>query len=263
MSDALPSVTIRLDPLNPAQFFACCGLLELLSARNKNTLACFGHNPQQSRRASFTLHSIDASQLSAAMSALKEAKITASADFAGGEAPVQITIRDVGTIVLDWWLSLERDEKSDLKLWAGNQTTQKLVQDMLTAEWGGDMTAAFEYRLPMSGRFGLDPRSAWNTLDFGCSLNEEVKRRDGKNAYTYPATEMLAAIGLQGFRPSQQTRKGFLYSLWSSPLPLVVARAAAAGALPTTANYEFEFEVAKRSGSYSYFTFAEPRRNRL
>lgn len=258
MSDASPSVTIEIDPLNPAQFFACCGLFELLSAINMNALACFEQNPQRPRRASFKLHSIDASQLSAAMSALKEAEISASADFTGGEAPVQIAIRDIGIIVLDWWLSLERDKKSDLKLWAGNQTTQKLVQDMLTAEWGSDMTTALEYRLPMSGRFGLDPRSAWNTLDFGCSLNEEVKKRDGKNAYTYPATEMLAAIGLQGFRPRQQARKGFLYSLWSSPIPLTVARAAAAGALPKADNYEFEFEVAKRSGSYSYFTFAQP-----
>lgn len=253
MSNVSPSMMIEIDPHNPAQFFACCGLFELLSVGNKNVLAWFGYNSQQPRLASFKLHSVDASQLSAAMFALKKSEVTASGEFAGGEAPVQLVIHDYGVLVLDWWLVPERSNKSNFKLWAGQQTTLKLVQDMLSVNWDLSAEGVFEHRLPMSGRFGLDPRSSWNTLDFGSSPNTQ-----NRDAYTYPATEMLAAVGLQGFRPSQKTRKGFLYSLWSSQLPLTAARAAAAGALPMTSNFVFEFEVAKRSGSYSYFTFAQP-----
>ncbi len=254
MSDDSPSVTIDIDPLNPAQFFACCGLIELLSARNKGVLACFKHNPQHPRQARFKLYGTDASQLSATMSVLKEADVTASADFAGGEAPVQVVIHEHGVLVLDWWLVPERSSKSGFKLWAGQQTTLKLVQDMLGADWDLSAEGVFEHRLPMSGRFGLDPRSSWNTLDFGSSPNTQ-----NRDAYTYPATEMLAAIGLQGFRPRQQARKGFLYSLWSSPLPLTVARAAATGLLRVSGTRIFRFEVNKRSGSYSYLTFAQPQ----
>ena len=29
MSDPSPSITVTVDPTNPGQFFACCGLLEL------------------------------------------------------------------------------------------------------------------------------------------------------------------------------------------------------------------------------------------
>ena len=253
MSDASPFVTIKLDPQNPAQFFACCGLCELVSAGNESALACFECDPRQPRQARFNLQGVGAPRMSAAMSALKAAEVTAIADFAAGEAPVRLAVRGFGVLVLDWWLVPERNNKSDFKLWAGQQTTLKLVQDMLSADWDLSVEGVLDHRLPMSGRFGLDPRSAWNTLDFGSSPNTQ-----NRDAYTYPATEMLAAVGLQGFRPSQQTRKGFLYSLWSSPLPLTVARAAAAGVLSKMGNYDFEFEVAKRSGAYSYFTFAQP-----
>ncbi len=358
MSNASPSVTINLDPLNPAQFFACCGLFELLSAGNKNVLANFEHDPRQPRRASFALHGIRSTDMAGMLAALKCASLvcngflaeeiselsdrmksleltkiikemkkqdadsddsvdvkkllvsikeaiesflrherqssnrsTVSLGFSkvanatrkildgslslrkqrnsvievleevsqyvgavtDGELPIQLGIEDILTLVLDWWLVPERSNKSDFKLWAGQQTTLKLVQDMLDADWDVSAERVLEHRLPMSGRFGLDPRSSWNALDFGSSPNTQ-----NRDAYTYPATEMLAAVGLQGFRPSQQTRKGFLYSLWSSPLPLAVARAAAAGALPKADSYEFKFEVAKRSGSYSYFTFAQP-----
>lgn len=254
MSNASPSVTINLDPLNPAQFFACCGLFELMARRSATMLAWFEHKPLTPRQAGFSLQGVDYSDLSDTLVALKTSIATPISAFSGGEAPVRLEMNGFGTIELDWWLKPERTEKSDIKLWAGRQTTlENLVKPMLDALPTAVDVSIFDYRVPMSGRFGLDPRSAWNTLDHGSSP-------DAQNAdvYTYPVAEMLAAIGLQGFRPRQQARKGFLYSLWSNPLPLTVARAAAAGALPKAGSYEFKFEVAKRSGSYSYFTFAQP-----
>jgi CRISPR-associated protein Csx14 len=254
MSNASPSVTINLDPQNPAQFFACCGLFELVARRSAAVLTWFVRNPRTPRQAGFVLREIDQSDLTDTLVALRTSVATAMPDFAGGEAPVRLEMNGFGTIELDWWLKPERTKKSEIKLWAGRQTTlENLVKPMLNALPTAVDVSILDYRVPMSGRFGLDPRSAWNTLDHGSSP-------DAQNAdvYTYPVAEMLAAIGLQGFRPRQQARKGFLYSLWSNPLPLTVARAAAAGALPKAGSYEFKFEVAKRSGSYSYFTFAQP-----
>lgn len=254
MSDASSPVKIKLDPRNPAQFFACCGLFQLVARKSAVVLAWFEHNPHMPREADFSLHGIDYSNLSEILIALKISITTAIPNFTGDKAPVRLEMNGFATIELDWWLEPERTEKSDIKLWAGRQTTlENLVKPMLDALPTAVDASILDFRVPMSGRFGLDPRSAWNTLDHGSSPDAQ-----GVNVYTYPVAEMLAAVGLQGFRPRQQARKHFMYSLWSSPLPLTVARAAAAGALPIARNFEFEFEVAKRSGSYSYFTFAKP-----
>ena len=123
---------------------------------------------------------------------------------------------------------------------------------MLGADWGDLGKEVLAFRLPMSGRFGLDPRSAWNALDFGSSPNTQ-----NRDAYTYPAAEMLAAIGLQGFRPTANGRRSFSYRMWEQPLPLVPARAAVAGALICVSR-EYAFEVKRRSGSYRCFTLAQP-----
>jgi len=151
----------------------------------------------------------------------------------------------------------ERNIKSSFKLWAGQQKTIKLIEDMLTADWGSLDHTVLEHRLPMSGRFGLDPRSAWNTLDFGSSPNTQ-----NREAYTYPATEMLAAVGLQGFRPRATGNRSFSYRFWDKPLSLIAARAAISGALPTIGSTGFAFKVKNRSGSYSNFTFAQPINNK-
>jgi hypothetical protein len=246
------NLQIEIDPLNPAQFFASCGILELLSARNQDVSAKFVLQENQLRRARFILAGSDGTALSDTLDALKNAKVVSENGFSGGEAPVTLEITETFKWTLDWWLVPERNHKSRFKLWAGQQTTLKIVKDMLAADWGDPGNGVLDFRLPMSGRFGLDPRSAWNALDFGSSPNTQ-----NRDAYTYPVAEMLAAVGLQGFRPTAKGRRSFSYWLWEQPLPLVPARAAVAGAL-ACGSREYAFNVEKRSGSYSCFTFAQP-----
>jgi CRISPR-associated protein Csx14 len=251
MADA-NGVRIEIDPLNPAQFFACCGILELLSERSPDVLARFAYQENQFRKVTFVLSGVGEVALTGMLTALRNSKAISTTGFSGGEAPVDLEIPGTCNLTLDWWLVPERNIKSKFKLWAGQQTTLKLVQDMLGADWGNLGNDVLAFRLPMSGRFGLDPRSAWNALDFGSSPNTQ-----NRDAFTYPAAEMLAAIGLQGFRPKSNGRRSFSYRLWEQPLPLVPARAAAAGAL-TCGSREYAFAVEKRSGSYWCFTFAQP-----
>jgi CRISPR-associated protein Csx14 len=246
------NLRFEIDPLNPAQFFACCGILELLSAKAPDVSANFTLEENQLRRASFILTGSDGTALADTLAALKNAKAVSENGFNGGEAPVTLEIPETSKLTLDWWLVPERKYKSSFKLWAGQQTTLKLVRDMLDADWGDLGNDVLSFRLPMSGRFGLDPRSAWNALDFGSSPNTQ-----NRDAFTYPVAEMLAAVGLQGFRPTAKGRRSFSYCLWELPLPLVPARAAAAGAL-SCGSREYAFNVEKRSGSYSCFTFAQP-----
>lgn len=253
MNELGPIVEIEIDPLNPAQVFACCGILELLAVRNPAVTACFKRHMRQYRRASFQLYGVTSSALQETLNALKSAQSSSAEGFAAGEAPVELDVPNIYKMTLDWWLVPERTTKSRLKLWAGQQSTIKLVQDMLGVDWGDLDKNFLMYRLPMSGRFGLDPRSAWNTLDFGSSPNTQ-----NTDVFTYPAAEMLAAVGLQGFRPRASRKHGFVYRLWERPLPVLSARAAVSGALPDGIHQEFSFHVEKRSGSYSCFAFAQP-----
>lgn len=253
MNELHQIVEVEIDPLNPAQVFACCGILELLAARNPAVTACFKRHPTQYRRASFELYGVTSLGLKETLKALKRAQITTTEGFAPGEAPVELDVPNIYKMTLDWWLVPERTAKSRLKLWAGQQSTIKLVQDMLGVDWGDLDKNFLMYRLPMSGRFGLDPRSAWNTLDFGSSPNTQ-----NTEVFTYPAAEMLAAVGLQGFRPRASRKQEFIYRLWERPLPVLSARAAVSGALPDGIHQAFSFQVEKRSGSYSCFAFAQP-----
>ena len=252
MTDNRSMATFEFDPLNPAQYFACCGLLELASAGTPDVLAAFDHDPQQPRKARFVLYGLTPETVKTTLESLKKAKATAIGK-SNGEAPIKIEIADLPKFVLDWWLAPDRSRKSRFKLWAGNQKTLMMVEDMLGAKWeelDGDFLG---FCLPMSGRFGIDPRSSWNTLDFGSSPNTQ-----NINPFTYPMTEMLAAVGLQGFHP-RITKEGFSYQLWTQPLPLIPARAAASLAISEFPGSSFVFQVEKRSGSYRCFTFARPQ----
>jgi CRISPR-associated protein Csx14 len=256
MSDMNRIVKIDIDPLNPAQFFACCGLFELLSARNSAVLANFVYDQQRHRRTTFMLYDVDSLQLSQTLSTLKNAEVESVTGFSAGEAPVKLMIPEMPSIILDWWLIPDRSRKSRFKLWAGNQKTLEIVRDMIAAEWGNFNETILEYMHPMSGRFGLDPRSAWNALDFGSSPNTQ-----SRDVYSYPAAEMLAAVGLQGFCPHNVGRSHFAYWLWTLPLPLVPSRAAVSGALTLEGSQAFAFQIDKR-GSYRYFTFAKPNKEK-
>ena len=104
-------------------------------------------------------------------------------------------------------------------------------------------------------KFGVDPRSAWNALDFGFSPDTQ-----GKDAATYPTVEMLAAVGLQGFRPKAERREGVVMSyfhLWTTPLPLVVARMGAVAAWDGLPRFDYQFSIVKRGQSYKYFALAK------
>jgi CRISPR-associated protein Csb3 len=118
-----------------------------------------------------------------------------------------------------------------------------------------DARGLFQVPRMMKTRFGVDPRSAWNSLDLGYSPNEH-----NQDATTYPVVEILGAIGLQGFRPNSQTRSTVVYSLWKDWLSRVPARRAATIGWPGLSRSSYQFSIEKRGQSYKFFTFATPNR---
>ncbi len=252
----MSELEVILDPLNPGQFFACCGLFETIVLEEPHALARFELDASRPRAAQFSVST--SIELKSVLARLRGA----NAEFPDKEVEAAIrpaTISYNGIrMELDWWLDPFREKSGNLKCWAGQVTTANLFSELLPmldeTSQGADL---FNRPRMAKAKFGVDPRSAWNALDFGFSPNEH-----GADAATFPAVEVLAAIGLQGFRPKADRRDGVTYALWQEPLPAAVARVAFRAPWPGLPRREFDFSIAKRGQSYKYFTFAKEKQER-
>jgi CRISPR-associated protein Csx14 len=241
-----------MDPLNPGQFFACCGLFELMAKAAPEACAYFVADEARPRRAEFVVTGERLPELWTVLGALHDATFELIEEGKESVWPVRLSIAGEA-FELDWWLKDFREKPSNLKCWAGQVTTQKLFDDLLRliepdARADILMTAA---KMSKS-KFGVDPRSAWNALDFGFSPDTQ-----GEDVATYPAVEVLAAVGLQGFRPKAERREGVGFHLWATPLPLVVARMGAVAAWDGLPRFDYQFSIDKRGQSYKYFALAK------
>lgn len=233
------SIQINVDPTNPGQFFACCGLHELAYRfwpgaegwfeQGRFRIACAGtlatlldylatHEPAGPKELENGL-------------AVKSIIAPLRFVFEGGSGP---------SLTVDTWTQtrIEKGKPTVLanppwNFWSGNQTTLKIWRGLRLALLKQlpqlrrhDEASLFGWRVPLTGRFGFDPGAAWNALDVGFSPNTLQMP-----VASSPATEMLAAIGIQRFRPLlSDDRRSFLYATWGLPL-LPSAAAAVASSL--------------------------------
>ncbi len=259
----MPELRIPLDPCNPGQFYACCGIVELFEMLSARTRSHFELDRRLPHKACFVIETETTVDVAASTALLAGARCEVlprqiptkagreASEAKDSTAPLQIHL-SAATTTLDWWLDEFWSENSALKLWAGNQSSLQIwtkLCGLLPART--DAATIFEWAEMAKGRFGVDPRSAWEALDLGYSPNEQ-----NHAVRTYPAVEILAAIGLQTFRPKGSRSTGLGYCVWRVPLPAPVARSACMqpwDGLPSTP-YAFRLEGR---GSYKYFSFAE------
>jgi CRISPR-associated protein Csx14 len=249
----VPNLRIPMDPLNPGQFYACCGLVELFELSGPKVLSHFELDSNRPRKAEFVLFSDDELNLDFVIKSVRDSKcVPGSIDAPPGNdsiAPISVFLFNQ-RLELDWWLNDFHDRARSLKCWAGQVTTKKLMFEL--PQLLPPDNASFDSDGFTSTRFGIDPRSAWVSLNLGYSPNEQ-----GQESRTFPVVEMLAAFGLQGFRPAGDRAQGFRYALWLKPLPGIVARTAAAKPWEGLQAACYQFELGQR-GSYKFFSFAEP-----
>ena len=243
---------IPLDPLNPGHFFACCGLFDLVGWDLPMVRGHFVCDEATPRRAHFILTSGERIDLAALLGSVRGGSYEALPHDQKAIQPVAAHVNGRG-LVLDWWLDTFQEGTSPLKCWAGQVTTGKLFADLPPLiDAAADPDALFYSPALTRSKFGIDPRSAWNALDFGFSPDKH-----NRDSATYPIVELLGAIGLQGFRPDTTDRRSLEYRLWSDPLHLPVARLAAFSAWPGLPSFRYRFSIAKRGQSYKFFTFGE------
>ena len=246
-------LNVKLDPLNPGQFFACCGLFELLSMEEPGLLSQFALDSKRPRVASFCVQTARGSEaLGMVLRRLRGATTTFPDEHI--EPPVRPAV--IGfepELTLDWWLDEFRNRTTSIKCWAGQVTTRRLFEELLRLlDIGSTCESLFDQSALTNSLFGVDPRSAWNTLDLGFSPNEHKMASS-----IFPAVEVLAAVGLQYFRPDSGKRSAVRYSLWKDPLPASIARLAFSTPWDGMRVDNFVFEICKRGQSYKYFSFAK------
>lgn len=265
MSMPEPTIRVAVDATNPGQYFACCGLLELADrlwpgaegwfCDGEFCIACDGSllyllavlvmdPPEEVLRLENGL------EVKPILSPLK-------LSFDGGAST---------DVTLDAWMRIRVDRNvpgvvgnPPWNFWSGHQTPQGIWNPIRAAlarrllSLNSDTARAlFSERELWTGRFGFDPGPAWNALDVGFSLNEHQLEVESS-----PAVELLAAVGIQRFRPVLAAdRESFTYATWDSPLSPSVAAAAAAGAMTSPRSQVYRARVANR-GQYGALTYSQ------
>jgi CRISPR-associated protein Csb3 len=257
MSDCPANIRIAVDPTNPGQFFACCGLLELADRLWPGAEGCFGDG----------VFSITCDgQLKALLNAICTSevepvlKLHDQFDVDAAIAPLLLKLGESGDLLLDGWVAFKADKGraevtgSVWKFWAGNQSSlgiwgalREALRTQVKTQMLDQPNGLFDARVQMTSRFGFDPGPSWDSLDVGHSLNE----RRNKTVATSPSLELFAAIGIRRFRPVMSLDKqSFIYAIWECPLAPGVAWCACAGVRIIQNLSFFESRIVSRGQGY-------------
>ena len=252
-------IRVNVDPANPGQFFACCGLLELADRAGSGAEGWFADGTFRIATDA-TLEVI--LQLLSTCVAEEVTVLKSGLTVQPLIAPLKVVFdgSQPFALTLDSWM-ITRIEKRKAttaanppwNFWSGQQTSHRIWRDLqkalakqLPAISPERIEDLWSQRTLLSGRFGFDPGAAWNALDVGFSPNEQ-----GLDVASSPAVELFAAIGLQRFRPSvADDRQSFTYATWGVPLAPSVAVAAASGVITIPPTVHFLGRVISR-GSYA------------
>ncbi len=274
-------ISIPCLPANPVDYLACCGLADILARMDRTALTHW----RTTAPLGFVMESTltEANYLAILLATLRDTERWKFVPVLETDEPSRIEVDFIAegrprfTVPLDWWYETlsqagEIAEKSAWKMYAGQQTVQKIVTDMLKEAASMPQPASIAEllaaRAPMSGRFGFDPRSSRDALNAGFSSNDL-----GLPVDTYPFAELLVTFGAGAFFPGRcgragdlssargwrgrgEGRAGFAYHLWPSPLPVVLARLAAGPVGFPNAPLLFAARATRKN--YSNFLLAQP-----
>ncbi len=280
-----PSIRINVDPANPGQFFACCGLLELADRLWPGAEGWFEERQ-------FCMASDDT--LDQLLDALADCHMTNTMTDAQHARFIEITAMSVKerkailgveeeskaldkllreahivfgapfNITLDWFAD-DFAGGSRFKTWAGRQSVLDIatsMKDVLKGtDWRNEDCLTFSTRecgLPFN--FDSDLGAQGGAIDVGFSFDPLAGSALTRiESMARPALELLAFIGLQRFRPEEiKGENRFLYTAWNRPLAIEVASPAVCGSLPIVGASRYEFRLLYRTKYLKSFLPAIP-----
>lgn len=253
MSTPKPSIQVNVDPTNPGQFFACCGLLELADRlwpgaegwfeNREYFIATDGRLPDLLRQ-------------------LTQTKLVQVDEDNDTSSPILIG-EPFRRLLLNWWQD-ERAGGKELKVWAGTMESVRIARAMqfaLTDEQCLNSNlfdvglVAYEPDNPIKKvePFYFDARRGPNahSRDVGFSINDLQI-----TTTAYPAVELLCLVGLQRCLPAKTDRpRIYDYFTWKTPLPPVLLPAAISGVIPLPGQIGYRFENWYRTGQKKHKAF--------
>lgn len=250
-------VGIRVDLINPGQYFACCGLLELADRHWDGAQGWFNGDHFLFRPSSLGRANDGPSLLREVAAARLDALEPGNA----GASPLHLA--PPFDLRLDWWTDVRSGGKQ-LKVWAGSMRVSRIAVAMQTALLG--LKGPFESLLDVGmvvadpdkpkdkvEPFYFDARRGASALaqDLGFSPDALSMRSEA-----HPAVEFLCLIGLQRFRPAPTSERNvFEYTAWTMPLDPRVASLATAHVLRTPQDRTFRFKNAFRTDQRKHKAF--------
>jgi len=283
MSHSKASFTINVDPTNPGQFFACCGLFEVANRlcpgseswfNDKGTqfsIACGSHSLFELIKA-IGQSRIESSLgddglkrlgtlLSVAKDSLSEQDIADKTRLQKSWYSETVRLEEPFGIALDWWWD-KRTSVTLLKTWAAKQfVTESIARPLLNSikahDWETiDLTNCLAIELPLKGLpFCFDSmNNTQNTArDYGVAPSE-VKSAP----CIRPLIELLTFVALQRFRPFRPLKSDLLYyATWPVPLPINVAAAVSSSCVGAGGKC-FAFRMLYRTKYMKAFFSATP-----
>jgi CRISPR-associated protein Csx14 len=255
MNDPKPAIRVAVDPTNPGQFFACCGLLELADRLWPGAEGWFedGH---------FCIAC--AGELLALMQAIRAMEI--GQIDAGNDTSSRIQIgHPFRPLRLDWW----RDELGgcgkDLKVWAGTMESVRIARSMQNAIKQNE-----EFLTPGLldvGVIAYDPEDSQKKVEpyyFDARRAPNAHSRDvgfsandlSLTTTAHPVVELLCLVGLQRVLPVREGKdRIYDYHTWKTPLSVSLVPAAVCGHLSHAGLFRYRFENWFRTGQKKHKAF--------
>ena len=273
-----PAVKVRVDPTNPGQFFACCGLLELADRLwggaegwfedREFCLDAKGKLPELLAMAK-AMHLSNESDDRTTLDEQEEE------DDKKDESQDENNALDIVAPIclhLDWW------KDKSLKTWAGSMNAVKIFISMCNAidpnnkDPLNQRQVVFDPILqadksPTHGKpkrpkkrepFYFDALRGANALPIDVGFSPDAVKI---TPLASPVVEALCFIGLQRCRPMPANKvRIFDYHTWAVPLDTCLAPVAVCGLLPQVYSRGYRFENAFRTDQKKHkaFTPATP-----
>jgi CRISPR-associated protein Csb3 len=293
MSEVTPSITVDVDPTNPGQFFACCGLLELAHrlwpgsegwfsndntafniAIPSNLMDCQPGCDSALRqiieslavcRLESSLGDYGLQRLGSLLSAEKQ--FLTAVDLAEKEQlqaawrVESIFLGEPFNVAVNWWW----DKISGitlLKTWAAKQLVIEIARPLQAAIRAmviedGNLKKILSLTSQCNGLpfyFDSDNQAQSRPRDYGVSVVNFKKAPTDR-----PFVELLTFIALQRFRPSRKVNtKSIQYAVWHQPLASSVASAVTSGCLELNSIDRFQFKMLYRTEYMKAFLQSDP-----
>jgi CRISPR-associated protein Csb3 len=271
-------ISVAVDPGNPGQYFACCGMLELAHRMTRGVEGWFEGNLFNLRGGGNAAEFVEALRKCEISNTMTEEQkrrreelgrmgqkaMKADPDLESEKKDLDGRWRESPVVFgapfglqVDWFLD-DRSGGKRFKTWAGQQSIIDIVTDLrglIPEPKGPDWFRPGELSESVPLNFDSNLGGAGTDVDVGFSF--DPLKPIGLRVGMRPTIELLAFVGLQRFRPTMLD-VGFEYGVWEAPACAELCALAACGAVPRLVEQRYRFQLLYRTKYLKSFLPGRP-----